>query len=175
MRKTLLLIAALFAAVIMFVFTAYAEEGVLRLPASLTMIEESAFERIGAEVIELPEGLKQIEARAFADIPGLKTVWIPGSVESIGDEAFGDASGVSFFGESGSYAQKWAQEHGLRFVTKEALAIAAAIVALTAVLALLGVQTGDDRRILAGGYANADRAIDRKRRPEMYPLAWDFP
>lgn len=69
----------------------------LYLPAMLTEIEDSAFEGIAAEAVQIPYGVTSIGSRAFADCPNLMAVYIPGSVGYIADDAFDGSDNVELF------------------------------------------------------------------------------
>ena len=83
-------------------------EGTLTLPAGLEVIEEEAFEGIAAQTAEITWDVTGIGRRAFAGSQ-LQQVVIHSNVETIGEEAFD--SGVTVFGEFGSYAMRWALDH----------------------------------------------------------------
>ncbi len=93
------------------------EKGHFKLPASLRIINNEAFVGTAAEKISLPESTTVIGARAFADNSVLSAVYMQASVVSIGEDVFRDtAFDLVVFGENGSYAQEWADKHGIRFV-----------------------------------------------------------
>ena len=79
-----------------------------RTPGSLQVIEEEAFEGIAAQTAEITWDVTGIGRRAFAGSQ-LQQVVIHSNVETIGEEAFD--SGVTVFGEFGSYAMRWALDH----------------------------------------------------------------
>ena len=61
----------------------------VRVDPTVTIIPERAFgERRNLEVVELPEGLIEIEESAFSDCESLKRINIPSSVKKIGKQAF---------------------------------------------------------------------------------------
>ena len=87
----------------------------VELPASLESIDRAAFLGCGALTsIVVPDGVKSIGERAFFMCSALKTVVLPPSVESIADDAF-DASDPTLRVFEGSYAHRWAIEHGKKF------------------------------------------------------------
>ena len=72
------------------------------LPAGLETVGEEAFRGDRAlEEVTLPDGLKVIESRAFAD-SGVKWIRIPDSVTSIAEDAFRGAGGA-YPGAEGKY------------------------------------------------------------------------
>ena len=91
------------------------------LPASLVQIEEGAFENTAAESVFLPSMTAIIGNRAFASNRTLTRVFVPKSVESIGDQAF-EGKHLTLFGEKDSYAFTWAQMHNVAFVEQESMA-----------------------------------------------------
>lgn len=58
-------------------------------------------------------GIKRIEDDAFARCPLLKKVNIPQSVEYIGDSVFSNSGIITISCEPGSYAENWANLHGI--------------------------------------------------------------
>ncbi len=86
-----------------------------RLPASLQVIEDEAFEGTAAAFVELPESLESIGERAFADIRCLQFVKIPDSVKKIAKTAFAGSAHVAIAAAPGSYAGQFARENGLPF------------------------------------------------------------
>ena len=89
------------------------------LPAELTAIDAEAFAGTTMQVVRLPQGLKSIGSRAFADCPDLWQILIPASVTSIADDAFTGVEGLIIFGQAGSAAQRFAEAHGYSFVLAE--------------------------------------------------------
>ncbi|MBQ2990933.1 MAG: leucine-rich repeat protein [Clostridia bacterium] len=85
------------------------------LTGAVRAIAPYAFASIetGATRVSLPEGLTVIGEKAFAGFDG-DVVIIPDSVVSIHETAFDDSS-VKILGSAGSYAQAYAQAHGIEF------------------------------------------------------------
>lgn len=90
------------------------------LPQFLTLIEESAFEGISAEIVEVTGNVAAIEARAFADCKCLREITIPASVKEIDDHAFDGCEGVTVYGKSGSEAERIANLCHFAFVDTNA-------------------------------------------------------
>lgn len=66
--------------------------------------------------ILLPGSVKKIDSRAFAWCRNM-TVTIPKSVTSISKDAFENASNITIRTVRGSYAEKYAKKHGIRYNT----------------------------------------------------------
>lgn len=107
-RKMLLLAALLLAA------AGADAEGAMMLPQELREIEEEAFCGVEAERIVLPEGAQKIGARAFA-ASALEVIEIPKSVLEIAEDAFEGCVQLQIHGESGSYAEQYAEQQGIAF------------------------------------------------------------
>ncbi len=156
------------------------------LPSSLIIIGEEAFEGTSLQCVRLPSSLEVIEDRAFADIEPLESVYIPEETQFIGDGAFANDGHVVLMGESGSYAERWAQEHSFRFeiycdLTANAGSLGAgakqngALIPCLFASALLWLLAELNRRkpILWGiGEGKTMRPQDR---PELNPIDYSFP
>jgi len=66
-------------------------------------------------VLYLPANLERIENGAFAGGEALQRVVVPQSVRFIGEEAFADCPDVLLIVPKGSWAEKYAQEHEIRY------------------------------------------------------------
>lgn len=88
---------------------------VLRLPSSLRIIEDEAFESTAIISADFPETLESIGEHAFADIPTLRSIRIPENTKQIAKTAFAGSNGVTITGVPGSYARTWAKENGIPF------------------------------------------------------------
>ena len=80
------------------------------LPASLSAIEESAFEGSTAYVVYIPEGCTSIGSYAFKDCENLREIHIPTNCD-ISDTAFDGCGTIYVFGESGSSIENYCQSH----------------------------------------------------------------
>ena len=85
------------------------------LPASLRIIRDKAFAGVSATVVLLPESVISIGEYAFANCPELQQIYIPAGA-AIADTAFAGVMDLTIFGEPGSPAETFAQNHGLDFV-----------------------------------------------------------
>lgn len=93
-------------------------QGVLTLPTAVKEIESEAF--LGLKYVTevvLPDGVETIGERAFAE-SSIVRINLPESVTSIADNAFADCV-LTIYGESGSYAQTYAKENGIPFVSAD--------------------------------------------------------
>lgn len=96
------------------------DAGSLTLPTGLTTIEAEAFSGIKAECIIIPGSVRTIESKAFAGCDGLRLVFLPGTIESIAEDAFDGSANVAFaITDSGSRTEGYAQRHGIRYFRAE--------------------------------------------------------
>ena len=182
MKWNKLLLVALAAILCTALSHALAEESaVFRLPASLRIIEEGAFEETAPSAVYLPDSLEYIGDRAFAQTEDLTVAYIPRSVRYIGEDAFAGHDGLVIVGIPGSYAEGWAKRHGYKFVYMDVWA---------------EEQTSHGRvyrrceRLVS--YAQPQPGLmtgmalffilcflffspDPKDRPEYFPIMYDFP
>ncbi len=86
-----------------------------RLPSSLQIIDDSAFEGTALVSVDIPESVAYIGDNAFANIPTLLAVHIPDATQFIGKGAFANSKNVTITASSNSYARTWAKDNGLRF------------------------------------------------------------
>ncbi|MBR3796612.1 MAG: leucine-rich repeat domain-containing protein [Clostridia bacterium] len=89
---------------------AYAAEGVLTLPRSLSSVADEAF--MGDDSLTsvvIPAGATRIGARAFASCGNLTEVTIPYTVNEIADDAFLGCHKVVVTALEGSYAWDWCE------------------------------------------------------------------
>ena len=85
------------------------------LPEALREIEEEAFEGGAFHCVRIGENVESIGSRAFADCGSLEYVIIPERTTYIAPDAFEGTSGLTIIGESGSYADQYAQAYGFSF------------------------------------------------------------
>ena len=91
----------------------------LFLPDDTTVVEESAFED-DARLHNASAGpaLKRIEARGFANCTYLSRIYLPSTMEYIGEDAFLGASELIIVSETeDSIPGRYAREHGIKFET----------------------------------------------------------
>lgn len=68
--------------------------------------------------IDIPEGVSGIGDRAFVGCKALLEIHIPKTVSAIGEYAFWECSSISIHAPAGSYAEKYAKENNIPFVTE---------------------------------------------------------
>ena len=89
----------------------------IQLPSGITRIDQQAFYHCSAlQEIIVPDGVVQIGTAVFSRCERLKKIVLPSSVTSISDSAFEESPHAVIYGESGSYAQTFAEEHQIPFV-----------------------------------------------------------
>ena len=89
------------------------------IPAGTIRIGEEAFDGLAMKAVKCPEGLEQIDSRAFADCPNLERVFIPETAVTIADDAFDGCAGLTIYGAAGSRAEELAAEQGFAFAEYE--------------------------------------------------------
>ncbi|MCR5624660.1 MAG: leucine-rich repeat protein, partial [Lachnospiraceae bacterium] len=88
------------------------------IPDGVTTIMQGAFvSNFDIESVEIPSSVTTIGEGAFFNCTELETVLIPKSVTSIEDDAFGKSDVVIFVTTEGSYAETYAKENGIFYVT----------------------------------------------------------
>ncbi|MBR3794688.1 MAG: hypothetical protein IKK34_01490 [Clostridia bacterium] len=66
-------------------------------------------------ILHLPQELRMIRSGAFEGVGAAEAIVIPESVASIAEDAFGDCPDIVLIVTPGSYAQTYAEEHGIEF------------------------------------------------------------
>ncbi len=87
----------------------------LGLPEKLEKIGVEAFKEITAASVYIPDTVKMIEARAFADCPYLVYIRIPEGAQ-IAPDAFTGCEKVVLCGKSGGTAETFAKSNNYRFI-----------------------------------------------------------
>ena len=88
----------------------------MTLPDSLEIIGENAFAECSKlQKIILPAKVTKIENSAFRNCPELMQIVIQKNVTEIAENAFENSPNVVIYGESGSYAEKYASQHNIPF------------------------------------------------------------
>ena len=94
--------------------------GALQVPEGVTAVEPYAFYASGLERIALPEGVTELAEDSFVSCASLREVELPASLTAIDDEAFRNCAALTLRAPAGSYAQSWAEAHGVPFEAIEA-------------------------------------------------------
>ena len=90
----------------------------ISLPDSLTSMGRSVFSQCKSlSSITIPNGVTKINDYTFGWCDGLKNITIPESVISISENAFYNSSNLTINGYPGSYAQTFANNNGISFLT----------------------------------------------------------
>ena len=90
----------------------------ITIPNGVTSIRDGAFSNCsGLTEITIPDSVTSIGDNAFSDCSGLTEITIPDSVTSIGDYAFYDCTNLTIYGYTGSYAETYAKENDIPFVS----------------------------------------------------------
>ena len=87
-----------------------------KLPQNLKVIEEEAFEGTALASVTIPPNVIAIGERAFACNASLFDVFLPESMESIGENAFDRDQNLILKGSINSFAKEWAKRKGFSFV-----------------------------------------------------------
>lgn len=85
------------------------------LPASLTTIEDEAFEGTAITNVVVPKNVEAIGDFAFANIKTLRNISLPNKTTYIGRNAFKGSNNVTITGAPKGYARAWADENGIPF------------------------------------------------------------
>lgn len=89
------------------------------LPSSILIVDEEAFAGTPVETVVFPDGFSTLRDRAFSSAAKLRLVYLPGSVCEIGTDAFPVNAQLAIHGVEKSFAQTWADENGIKFVTDD--------------------------------------------------------
>lgn len=81
----------------------------------LRTVGRYAFEFCALRKVTLPDTVRVLEEYAFAQCRSLTYVYVPASVTEIGRNAFGRCDRLTIHGETGSAAQRYAEENGIPF------------------------------------------------------------
>ncbi len=88
----------------------------ISMPDSVESIGEWAFYGCRSLTsISIPNGVTSIETCTFCCCYNLTSITIPESVNRIEDDAFDGADKIAIHGTKGSYAEEWANNHGIKF------------------------------------------------------------
>ena len=88
----------------------------MTLPESLTEVEEEAFEGTAPDVVIIPEAVRTIGRRAFADNGHLYTVVVYSRTVTAADDAFENCPDLTVYGYSNSSIDTYCSRRGIPFV-----------------------------------------------------------
>ena len=92
----------------------------VKLGSGITAIPASTFEHCDVlESIVIPRRVTTIGNSAFKDCVKFTSITIPRSVTSIGSTAFSYPAKMTIYGVSGTYAETYANDNGIKFVDKQ--------------------------------------------------------
>lgn len=90
------------------------------IPGCIIRIDDSAFQGCKSLTsVTISDGVQSIGNEAFKSCTSLASVIIPASVTELGDDIFDDSPSVILTVDNGSYANKYADEHGIGFYIAE--------------------------------------------------------
>ena len=99
------------------VLVVYDEAGKTITAIRVVSGNEKAKEKGATMIFTIPDGVTEIAPAAFKGYEGLVRVYIPDSVTAIGEEAFaGCADSMRCYVNEDSYARKYCDENGLKYV-----------------------------------------------------------
>lgn len=91
----------------------------LYFSGGIPVFPQQMFEKCGElDTIEIGVGVITIENGAMKGCPSLEKVYIPASVNQIGEDLFEEGTSVSIYGEKDSYAEQYAAAHGIPFFVR---------------------------------------------------------
>lgn len=159
------------------------EVGTFTLPASLKRIGEEAFEGTAAAKVYLEDGTEELGARAFANTPDLREVYIPGSAELIAGDTFDSTGNFTVYAPEGSAADDWARAHRVPFeardiwneTAKPILPPGLLLLLLLAALLPWGLRAYDPIRIKQTIQTVAYIAMNHRKRAELFARDLCFP
>jgi len=93
----------------------------VEIPDNVTEVGDNAFLKCQAlQTVKWSAGATEIPPRCFAECEKLKQITIPSSVTVIAANAFDQCSKLTIRADDGSYAELYAKEHGIPFVSTNA-------------------------------------------------------
>ena len=188
-RRAILWIMALLAAFQIFAFLPRGEpplafisreEHSALFPSSLLWIEESAFEETAFCKLFFRDGLRGVGERAFSGMEQLDSAYIPPSTEYIADSAFARSGIKTIHGLDGSYAQRWAGLHYIRFEHADywytpTFDPLTAIVLLSSSLTIFSFWTESKKSKIVQYLRSFVVSMRPQDRPELHPVDYRFP
>ena len=156
------------------------EEHTAVFPSSLQYVGEEAFIGTAFRSHFFTDGLLRIDGRAFENAKRLEDVWLPGSIEHVADSAFSDSCIARIYGLEGSYAQKWAEQHHVKFQPVDIWLAAPSKPHIVPLLLfpLLGMfypWTDSERKRIKNYLMFFIVSMRPQDRPELNPIDYRFP
>ena len=151
------------------------------LPASLQTIGEEAFSGTAAESVVLPYGFLHLERKAFDRAVSLTDIYIPPTIESIGENALPRSRELTVHGVSGSRAQTLAEEHGLSFAAVNVLVLpyregkTGAVNRLSVRFSPKEMTENVVKLLRKAENVEEERSMRPQDRPELNPIDYRFP
>lgn len=90
----------------------------IQLPGGVKAIEAESFMNTDAQIVVIPDDCETIEAQAFADAPRLTEVEIPESVTKLDSTAFDNCPNLRLFVTQSQAAISYAKAHGILAVSE---------------------------------------------------------
>ena len=90
----------------------------IKLPGALVTIASEAFAGGTFGTVLIPDGVKTIRQKAFANCANLNWIDIPASVTNIADNAFEGSKGLVIYCPAGSEAAKFAARNDIYYIVK---------------------------------------------------------
>lgn len=117
MESKITYIAVFFAIIMFLLVSPTAQASVLSFPASTQNIEEEAFiNDTSIESVELPEGIRYIKSKAFAN-SSLKAINLPETLVDIADDAFAGCNSLVATVAEETYSWNWCVKNGVAIST----------------------------------------------------------
>ena len=92
----------------------------IQLPPNIEWIDQQAFYNCySLQEIVVPSKVTRIGTAVFSNCTSLKKIVIPTSVTSITNSAFDGSPNVVIYGENGSFAETFANEHNIPFIPND--------------------------------------------------------
>jgi len=150
------------------------------MPKSLQIVEEEAFANTAIQILVFQEGLQYVESNAFSSMLQLQEIYFPASVKSIADTAFSSSALKIIRGIQGTYAQEWADRHGIAFkqpdsiiqVAEKERISAAVLLAWIGILCLPPMNEVQKIKQYLRSFLISMRPQDRA---ELHPIDYRFP
>ena len=95
-------------------------ENVFKLPEALKTIEPEAFQGTNAEFVLLPEGVNQIDERAFSEMRRLIAINIPNSVLALAENAIDTTHQALIIANSNGIGREYAAANHMPFIPTDA-------------------------------------------------------